>query len=121
MVKATLTTLGLHELTSEEITSLGLTLDATSRLEDITLIFPWGSSRLSHKRSLNYLRSIMEMPQAAMSLKILQLLGLKEYPRSWWIQNLGRKQRFLNSRLRRRRLLELEKQTGTGFTNDTES
>jgi len=95
MVKAELGALKNIVLTSEEILLLNSILAAPP--EDITLKFPWGSSPLSHKRSLNYLRYVMDLPKAAQQLAILRLLELRPYRRKWWTLNLGREGRYLRT------------------------
>jgi len=78
MEKANTATFPSHTLTSEEISLLEL-ISERNILEDITLIFPWGSSPLSLKRSSNYLQYCMDLPKAAMELAILRLLGIRPY------------------------------------------
>lgn len=95
-MKAVSATQALPELTSEEITLLESTL-VTGFPEGFTLIFPWGSSLLSHKRSLNYLRYCLALPDQAMQLAILRLLGLRPYRRRWWTLNSERRHRYLKT------------------------
>ncbi len=116
MEKANIATLAKATLTLEETLLLESTLEALP--EDITLIFPWGSSLLSHKRSLNYLRYVMDLPPAAMQLAILRLLGLKKYRRTYFSTlSISRQERYLKHLHQRQ--LEREEPTGSGSTTDT--
>lgn len=93
-------------------------LDLLSR-EGFTLIFPWGSSPVSLRRSLNYLRYCMDLPQEARGTAILRLLGLMPYRRSWWTQVKERKQRYLRThQVASTRRIERQR-TGTGFIENT--
>ncbi len=106
-------------LTSAETSLLESTLEAATAPEDITLIFPWGLSELSHKRSLNYLQYCLDLPSQAQSLAILRLLGLRPYRRAWWTQSKQRRRRYLKAQMHRTSRCALEKPTGTGYTTDT--
>lgn len=117
MVKVVLDELRKISDTFEASSSLDTTLELIP--EGFTLIFPWGSSLLSHKRSLSYLRYCMDLPTAASQRKILQLLGLKPYRRSWWTQNYYRKELYLRQIHRHQRPRVRAKPTGTGSTIDT--
>lgn len=117
MVKAGLDELKRTSLTLDEISLLDLTLELPP--EDITLIFPWGSSLVSLRRSSNYLQYCMELPMKRRSLAIMRLLGLKPYPRSWWTRSKASRRRFTNAWDPHPQQLERDQRTGTMSTNST--
>jgi len=48
-------------------------------LEGFTLIFPWGEHSPSSRRTVNYLRYVISLPQSKRATAILRLLGLVKY------------------------------------------
>ncbi len=97
-------------------------LEALTR-EGFTLIFPWGSSPLSLKRSSNYLHYCLHLPSEKRSLAILRLLGLKKYRRSYLSTlSTSRQERYMrNLQLLREESTkpDAERPTGTEFTTNT--
>ncbi len=119
MVRGNIRQLPNLTLTSEEISLLESTLDKTSDLEDITLIFPWGLSPISPKRSSNYLAYCLDLPPQAMHLAILRLLGLRPYHHKWWTQKGTCRRLYLRTRLVESMKRTVRRPTGTVYTTNT--
>jgi len=118
MVKEPLAAQKKTSPTLEVSSSPELTLALLSP-EAFTLIFPWGSSPVFPKRSLNYLQYCMDLPQEARTLAIQRLLGLKPYRRKWWTLNWQRLRRSSKMRLEESMRRAARQRTGTGFIENT--